>query len=599
MPQPLLLLVYENQQFVDTLEVTPPVELGRQADGEPPPYRAVQAAGTSRVILARMEEAAVSRRHARLEWLPDGRLRVSNVSRTLPVRLTDGTELKPKADCELALPAVLTLGNRVVRVQIPDEASLLHSLAEATHAPQPDAALGVPSTFPFTGASGVDLEAVVRWLRVTLEVLQSAAGAADFFDKAARALVDLVGLDAGRVLLWEDGEWKIQALYPDGGAPAPSRRVLDRLRAEQRTFWETPGPEAAGEGSMAGVQAVVAAPLLDPHGEVLGALYGDRRQQTAAAPQITKLEAMLVEVLAGGLAAGLARLRLEQAALATQVRFEQFFTPDLARQLAARPELLTAQDREVTVLFCDIRGFSRISERLGPARTLAWSSDVLGALSDCVLAERGVVVNYIGDELLAMWGAPEDQSDHPARACRAALAMLERLPALNERWQAELGEPLAVGVGVNTGMACVGNIGSPRKFLYGAQGNTVNLASRVQGATKYLKNRLLVTGATYRRLGGDFGGRRLCRVRVVNIAEPVELYELTPPGQGDERLRQVYEEALTAFEEREFRKAARLLGEMQLAHPGDGPSLVLLARAVQALVEEPKDFDPVWVLPGK
>src|SRR5262249_14941830 len=270
----------------------------------------------------------------------------------------------------------------------------------------------------------------------------------------------------------------------------------------------------------------------------LGALHGDRRQRSAAAPQITKLEAMLVEVLAGGLAAGLARLKHEQAAVAAQVRFEQFFTPDLARQLAARPELLTAQDREATVLFCDIRGYSRISERLGPARTLAWSSDVLGALSDCVLAQRGVVVNYIGDELLAMWGAPEDQPDHPRLACRAALAMLDRLPALDERWQAELGEPLAVGVGVNTRMACGGNIGSPCKFLYGAQGHTVNLASRVQGATKYLKNRLLVTGATYHRLGGDVPGRRLCRVRVVNIAEPVDLYELTPPGQGDERLRQ-------------------------------------------------------------
>jgi adenylate cyclase len=210
-----------------------------------------------------------------------------------------------------------------------------------------------------------------------------------------------------------------------------------------------------------------------------------------------------------------------------------------------------------------------------------------------------VLVNYIGDELLGMWGAPEQQPDHPLLACRAALAMLEQLPVLNERWQTELGEPLELGIGVNTGLACVGNIGSPRKFLYGAQGNTVNLASRVQGATKYLKTRLLVTEATFERLGHAFSGRRLCTARVVHIAEPVALYDLAPAGQEDETLFRVYEEALAAFEQRDFRKAAVRLGEMQLAHPADGPSLVLLARAVQALVGEPKDFNPVWELPGK
>jgi adenylate cyclase len=605
MTQPLLLRVYDNQQLVGSLEAVPPVELGRQADGEPPPYRLLQDAGISRLVLARLEEATVSRKHARLEWLADGRLRITNVSATLPLRLSDGTELKPGARHDLSLPFVLTLGSRAVRVQLPDDAPVgLHSLAEATRAPQPGAALDTPSTFPPPGGAGPDLEAVIRWLQVTLDVLQSAAHAADFFDKAARAVVELVGLDAGRVLLWEQGEWKTRALYPtrDAGAasePVPSRRVLDRLRADKRTFWETPDA-AQDEGSLAGVQAVVAAPILDPRGEVLGALYGDRRTHgPAAGPRITKPEAMLVEVLASGLAAGLTRLKQEQVALAAQVRFEQFFTPELARQLTARPELLTAQVREVTILFADICGFSRISERLGPARTLEWMSNVLGALSECVLAQRGVLANYIGDELQAMWGAPEEQPDHPRLACRAALAMLEQVPVLNVRWQSALGEPLALGIGVNTGMACVGNIGSPLKFMYGAQGNTVNLASRVQGATKYLKNRLLVTGETYARLGEGFTGRRLGTVRVVNIAELVALYELTTPGQEDETLRRVYEEALAALERQDFRRAARLLGEMQLAHPGDGPSLVLLARAVQARADEDTPFDVVWRLPGK
>src|SRR5262249_30543675 len=173
--------------------------------------------------------------------------------------------------------------------------------------------------------------------------------------------------------------------------------------------------------------------------------------------------------------------------VAAHTRFEQFFTAELARQLAARPDLLEGRDTEVTILFCDIRGFSRISERLGPSCTVEWLTDVMTALSECVLTWQGVLVDYIGDELMAMWGAPEPQEDHARLACRAALDMLARLPGLSERWQPVLGEPIEIGLGINTGVARVGKSGSPHKIRYGPLGNTVNLASRVQGATKYLK----------------------------------------------------------------------------------------------------------------
>jgi class 3 adenylate cyclase len=105
---------------------------------------------------------------------------------------------------------------------------------------------------------------------------------------------------------------------------------------------------------------------------------------------------------------------------------------------------------------------------------------------------------------MAMWGAPKDQPDHAERAARAALAMLAAVPELNARWQAELGEPLDLGIGLNSGPAQVGNTGSRYKFKYGPLGNTVNLASRVQGLTKYVKCRLLVTAATRRGLAANF-----------------------------------------------------------------------------------------------
>ena len=178
--------------------------------------------------------------------------------------------------------------------------------------------------------------------------------------------------------------------------------------------------------------------------------------------------------------------------------------------------------------------------------------------------------------------------------------MTSRLPALNERWQGSLGEAMAFGIGVNTGIARVGNTGSRRKFKYGPLGDTVNVASRVQGASKYFKSSLLITRATRDRLGPEFRVRRLGTARVVNIADPIELFELCSPDQPNAcELALAYEEALTAFEAGEFRKTSRILGRVINTHGDDGPSFALLARAIAYIVEEPVGFDPAFRLPGK
>jgi adenylate cyclase len=146
----------------------------------------------------------------------------------------------------------------------------------------------------------------------------------------------------------------------------------------------------------------------------------------------------------------------------------------------------------------------------------------------------------------------------------------------------------------------VGNTGSRHKFKYGPLGHTVNLASRVQGATRYLGCPLLITGTTQALLPSGFDARRLCRVQVVNIAESVDLYELPVQGEaGWSDLKQAYEEALRRFEAREFRPAAGVLGRLLHEHPDDGPSLVLMSRAVNCLVDEVPEHHPVWDLPGK
>jgi hypothetical protein len=128
----------------------------------------------------------------------------------------------------------------------------------------------------------------------------------------------------------------------------------------------------------------------------------------------------------------------------------------------------------------------------------------------------------------------------------------------------------------------------------------VTLASRAQGATKYLKARLITTDATLSRLGSEFEARKLCTVRVVNIREPVELFELAPLGDADfSAIQQDYDKALLEFEHGRFKETVRLLGRVLSERPEDGPAQVLMSRAIRRLTEEPASFDSVWELPGE
>jgi adenylate cyclase len=279
---------------------------------------------------------------------------------------------------------------------------------------------------------------------------------------------------------------------------------------------------------------------------------------------------------------------------------EQFFPPEVARQLIDQPEVLEeGAQTEITVLFCDIRGYSRISRRLGPANTIEWVSAVMEELSDCIMRNGGVLVDFIGDELMSMWGAPTNQPDHAIRAVRTGLEMLACLPALNTTWQDRLGEPMDLGVGLNSGPAWVGNSGTRRKFKYGPSGDTVNVGSRVQGATKYLKAHMIVSRSTHEALRGKFLSRRLGKVRVVNISEPVELYQVVPNGTAHwPELKGRYEEALDLYEQGNLDQAARKLGSLIADHGASGPALAMMARTIEGLLVRGR-WDPVFELPGK
>ena len=607
-----LLRIYQDSALEMFKECVGPVELGRQDTraGElvyqmnPLPERGV------RIPIARTDEVTISRRTAWVEMISPQRVVVRNISTQITFGLEGGVQLRPGQESETHLPVALIFGTKMVRIQKSDpkgKIGPIQRLDQLTDLPlkEDDAESPFTTMNPLT-SSTMDASGVISWLRAMIRVLQSAASDADFFEKAAQAVVEVVHLDLGRVLTYDGKRWTTAAFFPktdeDEQNHPPSRMVLEQVCQEKRTCWLDPLGMDEDCSSLAGVSSVVAAPVLSRTGKVIAVLYGDRRFQSMMAGMrpVSRLEAMLVEVLAVGVSAGLARLEEERAKLSLQTQFEQFFTPELARHLATRPELLVGRELEITVLFCDIRGFSRIARTHKTSLVLEWINDVLSTLSECVLNHQGVLIDYIGDELMAMWGAPEAQVDHAERACRAANDMISCLTVLNQRWEAMVGESMGLGIGINTGMARVGNTGSRRKFKYGPLGDTVNVASRVQGATKYFKSSLLITRATHDRLGAGFPRRRLGSARVINIADPIELFELFPPDQPDvQDLCSGYDEALKAFEAQQFLKATGILGRLVSVHRNDGPSFALLARAINSVVDEPENFDPAFRLKGK
>ena len=280
------------------------------------------------------------------------------------------------------------------------------------------------------------------------------------------------------------------------------------------------------------------------------------------------------------------------------------FLPSKVLESPINHEVLLEKPRysDITVMVCDIRGFSRICESREPRDTIRWISDVMNELSTIILRNGGTIVDYVGDEIMAMWGSPIETEDHSASACQCALELQQAVCKLSERWYPTLNCDWDVGIGIHTGMAVCGNTGSKVRTKFGPLGNTVNLASRVQGTTRYLQSSILITGAVKRRISRSNVARRICWMRVNNLKEPVDLYELQDSGQVASRWLSQYEEALKCFEDsagdvRKLNEALRRTAMLLSEKPEDGPARLLMKRIVE--VSLGAGFDAVWTMPGK
>jgi adenylate cyclase len=287
--------------------------------------------------------------------------------------------------------------------------------------------------------------------------------------------------------------------------------------------------------------------------------------------------------------------------------FSTYVNPQLVEELVNDPSKLVLGGRreELTVLFSDIEGFTTISQDMEPERLVALLNEYLSVMSEIVFKNRGTLDKYEGDAIMAFWGAPVPQADHALLACRTALEMRDALVPLNERWREEGKPRLNIRIGVNTGPMVVGNMGATGKFAYTVIGDSVNLASRLEGANKEYRTSIMASERTYELVSGALWGRRLDRIAVKGRSVPVTIHEIvqarsTLLAPAIERAYAKYEEGLQLYFGRNFDAARRAFGEALELHPGDVPARIFLARAKDlAAAPPPPDWDGVFKMTSK
>jgi adenylate cyclase len=282
--------------------------------------------------------------------------------------------------------------------------------------------------------------------------------------------------------------------------------------------------------------------------------------------------------------------------------FSLYVSREVLGELLDHPERLRlgGERSSLSLLFADIRSFTRLSEGLQPADLGALLNRYLTAMSRVILAHGGTVDKYIGDEVVAIFGAPLPLPDQEAAACRAAVEMQRRLAQLRVELADTPFADLAIGVGVHTGLVMVGNFGSEMRFSYTAIGDAMNLASRLEGLTKEYGVGILVSGTTLERAGAEFRSRRLDRVRVLGKSEPVEIHALYLPEEApDPQCEAAYTSAWKDYAAGRFAEAAAAFARCVELWPKDGPCRALAARCRILQAGNRPGWDGVWQMDRK
>jgi adenylate cyclase len=290
--------------------------------------------------------------------------------------------------------------------------------------------------------------------------------------------------------------------------------------------------------------------------------------------------------------------------------FGQYLSPEVIRRLLVNPRLVEPKKTDITVMFSDIRGFTTISEKLDAQDLALFLNQYLSDMTSLVFEHHGTLDKYIGDAVMAFWGAPFEEPGHAARACNTALKMMERVREMQKKWEAEGKPHLDIGIGLNTGVASVGNMGSALRYGYTALGDTVNLSSRLEGLNKDYGTHIIVSETTYSAAKDDgFLFRELDLIRVKGKLQPVTIYELIgratencsygTPNEARQRI-QLFRQAHELYRKRRWEDAQKSFQTILDKWPDDGPSRMYWKRCQDYLFDEPPSgWDGVFTMTHK
>ncbi|MEW6712114.1 MAG: adenylate/guanylate cyclase domain-containing protein, partial [Candidatus Riflebacteria bacterium] len=284
----------------------------------------------------------------------------------------------------------------------------------------------------------------------------------------------------------------------------------------------------------------------------------------------------------------------------------RYMDPGIAdRLLASGTEILGGTNVECTVLFSDIRGFTPLTEQLGPQGTVALLNEYFSLMVDCIQHESGMLDKFIGDAIMAAFGIPVAHEDDADRSVRAAVAMIEKLQHWNRSRIAAGRLPVNIGIGLNTDLVVSGNIGSSKRMDFTIIGDGVNLASRLESACKKYGARILISEFTQKKLQGTYRQREIDRVVVKGKTQPVAIYEIlayhTPetfPGIGE--VLGLFKDGLSAYRARKWDAAIRLFQDCLKINPEDRPSALYIERSQYLkTTPPPEDWSGIWIMDSK
>jgi adenylate cyclase len=287
--------------------------------------------------------------------------------------------------------------------------------------------------------------------------------------------------------------------------------------------------------------------------------------------------------------------------------FQYYLTNSVINEMLKDPSKLKlgGDKKDLTVLFSDIRGFTTISEKLSPEELVRLLNEYLTAMTNIVFKYEGLLDKYIGDAIMAVFGAPLDQPDHAERACRTALEMTAELGKLQKKWESEGRPVIRIGVGINTGDMVVGNMGSDMRFDYTVMGDSVNLGARLEGINKEYGTSIVISQYTYERIKDRLFCREIDSVRVKGKHVPVKIYELICDvnNTGDARawadFMPAYNNGLDLYKKGLWDEAIASFCKALEVRPADSVSGLYISRCNELKNNPPENWDGVFTMTRK